>query len=81
LILLGRTLRTTMSRRYLGDTLARARVLYGDALTTSFAQGGSWSVTTSTGRLAGLLTGEVDQTSPRPRIVDITAVGYPAASP
>jgi hypothetical protein len=73
----------TLDGLRLGDPLTRARLLYGDALTTSTAQGGSWSVTTSTGTLAGLLTSEVDQTSPRPRIEDITAgsVGCPAASP
>jgi hypothetical protein len=68
---------------HLGDSLARAQVLYGHALTPSYAQGGSWFVATPMGRIAGVLTAEVDQTSPGPRIADITAgsVGCPAASP
>jgi hypothetical protein len=68
---------------HLGDPLALARLLYGPALTTSYAQGGSWFVATPMGRIAGILTAEVDQTSPGPRIADITAgsVGCPAASP
>jgi hypothetical protein len=74
---------STAAGLHLGDPLTRAQLLYGDALTTSSAQGGSWFVATSTGRLAGLLTSEVDQTAPGPRIEDITAgsVGCPAASP
>jgi hypothetical protein len=67
----------------LGDPLALAQLHYGPALTTSYAQGGSWFVATPMGRIAEILTAEVDQTSPGPRIADITAgsVGCPAASP
>ncbi len=67
----------------IGDTLAQAQQLYGSGLTTSVAQGGSWFVKTSNGKLAGYLTAEVNQSSAVPRIDDITsgAVGCPAASP
>jgi hypothetical protein len=67
----------------IGDSLAQARQIYGTALTTSFAQGGAWFATTPTGRLAGNLTDEVNESTPPPRIEDITAgtVGCPAASP
>jgi hypothetical protein len=67
----------------IGDTLAQTQALYGGDLRTSLAQGGSWFATTPTGTLAGLLTNEVNQRSPAPRIADITAgsVGCPAASP
>jgi hypothetical protein len=67
----------------IGDSLARATLLYGTSLKTSTAQGGSWSVATSTGTLAGLWSNEINRTSPEPRIADITAgsVGCPGASP
>jgi hypothetical protein len=74
----------TVAGLKLGDSLTEAEVLYGGTLHTSTAQGGSWSVATATGNLAGLFTAEVDQTpSQHPRIADITAgsVGCPAASP
>ena len=66
-----------------GDRLTRAAQLYGGALRTSYAQGGSWIAATSTGRLAGYLTSELHSTNPAPRIADITAgsLGCPAASP
>jgi hypothetical protein len=74
---------TTVSGLRIGDTLARARVLYGNDLTTSYAQGGSWFAASSSGRLAGLLTAEINHSGPTPRIADITAgsVGCPAVSP
>jgi hypothetical protein len=75
---------STVAGLRIGDSLAEARVLYGDTLKTTTAQGGAWSVATSTGNLAGNFTAEVDQTpSLNPRIGDITAgsVGCPAASP
>ncbi len=74
---------TTAAGLRIGDSLAQARRLYGRALRTSLAQGGSWFVTTPTGTLAGILTGEVNDLTPPPRIADITAgsVGCPAASP
>jgi hypothetical protein len=73
----------TVAGLRIGDSLVHAQVLYGAALRTSYAQGGSWFVTTSAGTQAGLLTAEVDQTSHMPKIADITAghVGCPAASP
>lgn len=66
-----------------GDTLARARQLYGAALTTSFEQGGAWFAATSSGRLDGYLTAVPTQTNPPARIASIEAgsVGCPAASP
>lgn len=66
-----------------GDTLAEARHLYGAALRTSYAQGGSWSATTPDGTLDGYLSAEVDQKSPPPRVesIEAGAVGCPAASP
>lgn len=74
---------TTQRRLRIGDTLARAVQLYHRSLTTSYAQGGSWTVVTPDGRLAGYLTSEVGSTHPPPRIADFTAgsVGCPAASP
>jgi hypothetical protein len=68
---------------HVGDTLAKARRIYGTALQTSYAQGGSWSAKTATGTLDGYLTAEVGQESPPPRILSIEAgaVGCPAASP
>ncbi|HEX5266541.1 MAG TPA: SBBP repeat-containing protein [Acidimicrobiales bacterium] len=66
-----------------GDTLARARQLYGSALTTSFAQGGAWFVHTPSGVLEGYLTSEPNQPSSTPSIASIEAgsVGCPAATP
>jgi hypothetical protein len=74
---------TTSAGLRIGYTLAHARRLYGNALRTSFAQGGSWFATTPTGTLAGLFTNEVNERTPTPRVADITAgsVGCPAASP
>ena len=66
-----------------GDTLARAEQLYAGDIRTSYSQGGSWSVVTSNGTLAGYLTNEIKSTHPAPHIADVTAgsVGCPAASP
>jgi hypothetical protein len=73
----------TVAGLHIGDTLARAAHLYGRSLRTSYEQGGSWSAVTTSGKLAGYLTSEVNSTKPAPRIADITAgsVGCPAASP
>jgi hypothetical protein len=73
----------TAAELQIGDSLAVARQIYGTALTTSFAQGGAWFAATPTGRLAGNLTEEVNESTPPPRIEDIAAgvVGCPAASP
>jgi hypothetical protein len=74
---------TTAAGLRIGDPLPRAAHLYGGFLQTSLAQGGSWSVPTPTGKLAGYLTSEANSTQPVPRIADVTAgsVGCPAASP
>ena len=67
----------------IGDTLTQAQKIYGAALTTSFAQGGSWSVSTPDGKLDGYLNGVPDQVTPAPTIMSIEAgsVGCPAATP
>jgi len=72
---------TTAAGLRIGEALSQAKIDYGSSLTTSYAQGGAWFAATPNGRLAGLLTQEVDQ--PGPLIADITAgsVGCPAASP
>lgn len=66
-----------------GDTLARAQELYGSALTTSAAQGGSWSVQTPAGDVRGYLSGVVGHTSTPLLIESIGAgnVGCPADTP
>ena len=66
-----------------GDTLAQAQQLYGSELTTSFAQGGSWSAVTSNGKLNGFLSEEPNQTPSPPTIMSIEAgaVGCPAMTP
>jgi hypothetical protein len=66
-----------------GDTLAQAQQLYGSELTTSFAQGGSWTAITSSGKLEGFLSEEPDQTASSPTILSIEAgtVGCPAMTP
>lgn len=65
-----------------GDSLSQAERIYGPALTTSFAQGGSWAATTPTGRIEGYLTSEPNQNPPA-RIASIEAgsLGCPAAHP
>lgn len=68
----------------IGDDIAQARRIYGSAFVVLFSQGGSWRVTTSTGRLRGYLTAVPDHpTPPVPRVADVSAgsVGCPAASP
>lgn len=66
----------------LGNAITRARQIYGAAFVTSYAQGGSWSASTSNGRLDGYLNNEV-QSRPAPQIASIGAgaVGCPAMSP
>jgi hypothetical protein len=66
-----------------GDTLTQVRRLYGSALRTSFAQGGSWFVATPQGTMDGILTNEVNSTKPPPRVatIDAGSVGCPAVSP
>jgi hypothetical protein len=66
-----------------GDTLTEAQSLYGSALTTSTAQGGTYDVATSTGKLLGYLSGVPGQSSTPLVIESIGAglVGCPAASP
>jgi hypothetical protein len=68
----------------IGDDVAQARRIYGSAFVVLFSQGGSWRVTTSTGRLDGYLTAVPGRpTPPVPRVADVSAgsVGCPAASP
>ena len=74
---------TTAQGLRVGDTLAQAQKIYGAALTTSLAQGGSWSVSTPDGKLDGYLNGVPDQVTPAPTIMSIEAgsVGCPAATP
>jgi hypothetical protein len=66
-----------------GDRLARARRLYGHALRLSNAQGGSWSVRTSHGRIDGFAT--VDHfpigLNARVESIDAGRVGCAAATP
>jgi hypothetical protein len=74
---------TAMGLR-IGDTITLAEQLYGSAFQTSFAQGGSWSVTTPEGKLIGLLSRPPNEPEqPPPTINDIAAgsVGCPAATP
>lgn len=80
---IGRTAQTQLGLR-VGDTLAEAQRLYGQALATSAAQGGTWTVTTSSGVLRGYLSGVPGQdTAYRLLIASIGAgdVGCPAMSP
>jgi hypothetical protein len=68
----------------IGDDVAQARRIYGSAFVVLFSQGGSWRVTTSTGKLDGYLTAvPYRPTPPVPRVADVSAgsVGCPAASP
>ena len=81
----GKEAQTELGLR-VGDPLGQAQNLYGSALTTSAAQGGSWSATTPDGFLRGYLSGVPGQQSlpyPQPLIESIGAgdVGCPAASP
>lgn len=68
----------------IGDTLARARQLYGRQLTTSGNNGGSWFARTPSGRIDGFLgpSGSHSQL-PTSRIItiDVGVVGCPAMSP
>jgi hypothetical protein len=74
---------TTTTGLRVGDSLAEAQQLYGSAMTTSFAQGGSWFAKTSAGTLDGYLSAEPNQPTMAPHIESIEAgsVGCPAASP
>lgn len=65
-----------------GDTVTRARQLYGRRFTTNAAQGGSWTAHTTTGNLFGYLTGPPSQ-RPHDKIASIAAghVGCPAVTP
>jgi hypothetical protein len=68
----------------IGDDVAQARRIYGSSFVVLFSQGGSWRVTTPTGRLDGYLTAVPGRpTPPLPRVADVSAgsVGCPAASP
>ncbi len=74
---------TTARGLRVGDTLSEAQRIYGAALRTSLAQGGTWFVSTSSGTIEGYLSAEVNQNAATPRIAAIVAgaVGCPAASP
>jgi len=75
---------TTAAGLRIGDDVAQARRIYGNAFTVLRSQGGSWRVTTSTGVLDGYLTAVPGRpTPPVARIADVSAgsVGCPAASP
>lgn len=68
----------------LGDTLARARALYGRRLTTSGNNGGSWFVATPVGRIDGFLNPSgANALRPSATILtmDVGSVGCPALSP
>jgi hypothetical protein len=69
----GHFLTTTAGLR-IGDTIARARQLYGAAFKTSAAQGGSWSAAGLRGYLTAPLTGRI-------ATIDAGNVGCPALSP
>lgn len=75
--------RTTRGLR-LGDTLARAKSIYGTSLHTSTNQGGAWYVRTAGGVLDGFLvpsTGRSPRPSARIWTIDVGVVGCPAMSP
>lgn len=68
----------------LGDTLSRARALYGHGLTDSNTQGGAWFAATTKGRIDGFLTpstGRAPTGSDRIETIDVGVVGCPAMSP
>jgi hypothetical protein len=67
----------------IGDTLTQAEQFYGPYLSTSSAQGGTWTVHTGDGPLVGYLSDEPDELVPAPTIqsIEAGAVGCPAASP
>jgi hypothetical protein len=68
----------------IGDDVAQARRIYGSAFVVLFSQGGSWRVTTPTGRLDGYLTAVPGRpTPPVARVADVSAgsVGCPAVTP
>lgn len=67
----------------LGDTLARARAIYGRRLSTSTAQDGVWFVRTDAGRIDGFLLVHGPRPNDRSQIatIDIGVVGCPALSP
>lgn len=65
-----------------GDTLTRARQLYGRAFQTSAAQGGSWAVHTPEGRLYGYMTGPpIEGPDIKTASIDAGYVGCPAVTP
>lgn len=68
----------------LGDTLARARTLYGKRLTTSGNNGGAWFAKTSVGRLDGFLSPSgthAQRPSSRILTIGVGVVGCPSMSP
>jgi hypothetical protein len=68
----------------IGDSLGRAQALDGRSLRASTAQGGTWFVKTSTGRIDGFLipnTGRTPKPSAQILTIDVGVVGCPAMSP
>jgi hypothetical protein len=68
----------------LGDTLNRARSLYGSSLRTSNEQGGAWFIRTNGGRIDGFLVPSTSKApGPKSRIltIEVGDVGCPAMSP
>jgi hypothetical protein len=66
-----------------GDTLAKARLLYPDHLTMGGENGGVYAITTATGTIRGYLSLEIYSPPNKIKIASISAgsVGCPAASP
>jgi hypothetical protein len=67
----------------IGDTLGRARRLYGHSLRSSTEQGGAWFATTDTGQIAGFLSDNPVMVGDAVRITSIGAgiEGCPAMGP
>lgn len=65
-----------------GDTIGHGRSLYGHRLRTTLAQGGAWSVTTSSGKLEGFVS-HAPPITPRStvRTIESGDVGCAAVTP
>jgi hypothetical protein len=75
---------TTAAGLRVGDTLARARVLYPRKLTTSGSQAGTWFAQTPSGRIDGFLnpsTASAPKPNARIETIEVGVVGCPAMSP
>jgi hypothetical protein len=74
----------TVAGLRVGDTLARARILYPGRLTTSGSQAGTWFAHTPTGRIDGFLnpsTARAPKPSAHIETIEVGVVGCPAMSP